>query len=331
MTIDFPVSTTPDQRPLVRRPGPPEPTDVEAPRIDDPRLAEVISDTGRLVTLHDDGIFTEGPVWWEAESILVFSDIEGRRVLGWREDGAVEVVLDATMFVNGNAVDRHGRLVHCEHGRRAVSRSETQPQAGMPLPSPHILVDSYEDKPLNSPNDLLVAADGAIWFTDPTYGIDNPLQGALGEPEQGATRVYRFEPDAADPLATLTAVAEMDQPNGLAFSPDGSVLYISQTVDEQRGGIFAFDVVADGSAGQTLTNRRDYASVPQGLPDGFCVDERGWIWSSSGAGVCIFDESGAMLGLIPTPHTATNCTFDATGRRLFITGETSLFLLNLDN
>ncbi|HEX6372022.1 MAG TPA: SMP-30/gluconolactonase/LRE family protein [Longimicrobium sp.] len=279
----------------------------------DPRFAEVLGGAARLLSLYDRALFSEGPVWWPAREMLVWSDIEGRRVLGWRPDGAVEVVLDATAFNNGNAVDAEGRLLHCEHGRRCISRTGLD---GVTT----VLVDRYEGRRLNSPNDLAVAADGAVWFTDPTYGIENPQQGCPAEPELDHRGVYRYDPGTDD----LRRMAELRQPNGIAFAPDGRVLYVSDT-DLERHHIVAFDVGADGA----LTGRRVFRTVEPGVPDGFCVDARGWVWTSSGSGVQVFSAGGEPLGTVPTPHTCSNCTFGPDGRRLFITGEESLWAIDL--
>ncbi len=232
----------------------------------------------------------------------------GRRVLGWRADGAVDALLDAT---NGNAVDARQRLVHCEHGRRAITRSDVDGRA-------HLLVGRFEGKRLNSPNDLIVAHDGAIWFTDPPFGLLKPSQGCPGPQELDHHGVYRLPPDGS----ALQCMVSLDHPNGLAFSPDERVLYVSQTPE---GGPTTPEITAFDWRDGALHNRRRFAVVP----DGFCVDRQGWLWSSSGAGVCIFDNDGHWLGLVPTPETASNCTFDLEQRRLFITGGSTLWLLEL--
>jgi gluconolactonase len=298
----------------VRPPGPPAPVEhVDAPVAYDARFAEILAPGAALLSLYDQALFSEGPVWWAARGLLVWSDIEGRRVLGWRPDGAVDVVLDATPFNNGNAVDGQGRLLHCEHGRRCVSR--TDPDGGT-----SVLVARYGGRRLNSPNDLAVAPDGAIWFTDPTYGIQNPRQGCPAEPELDHRSVYRYD----ERRGTLTRMADLQQPNGIAFSPDGRTLYVSDS-DEARHEIVAFQVGVDGA----LTGRRVFRVIEPGVPDGFCVDARGWLWSSSGSGVQVFSADGEPLGLVPTPHTCSNCTFGPDGRRLFITGEESLWAIDL--
>jgi gluconolactonase len=299
----------------VRAPGAPAKVEgVGAPVAYDARFAEVVPADAALLSLYDQAHFSEGPVWWAAREMLVWSDIEGRRVFGWRPDGSVEVLIDATPFINGNAVDAEGRLLHCEHGRRAVSRSEGDG-------SRTLLATHYAGRRLNSPNDLVVAADGAIWFTDPTYGIQNPRQGCPAQPELDHRSVYRLDPGTGE----LARMADLEQPNGIAFSPDGRTLYVSDS-DLGRHHVLAFDVAEDG----TLSGRRVFRTVEPGVPDGFRVDARGWIWTSSGSGVQVFSAEGEPLGLIPTPHTCSNCAFGGSdGRRLFITGEESLWAVDL--
>ncbi|MEH3036613.1 MAG: SMP-30/gluconolactonase/LRE family protein [Sphingomonas adhaesiva] len=305
-----PPSLTPAR---LRSPGPPVAAGVDAPVIHRGEARAVLG-TARLTTLYDQASWSEGPVWWPRERTLVWSDIVGRRVLGRREDGAVDVLLDATPFINGNAVLPDGALAHCEHGRRAISRSEG---AGVATP----IVTAAEGRRLNAPNDLIIAADGAIWFSDPTFGLENPQQGVPGTTESGRTAICRIGVDGV-----ARRMVDMAQPNGLAFSPGGDILYASQTPEHGEGeiAIFAFDW--DGAR---LSNRRRFATVPEGIPDGFTVDARGWLWSSSGAGVEVFDDAGRHLATVPTPGLCSNCTFDADQARLFVTGGAHLWMLPL--
>ncbi|MHB2205778.1 SMP-30/gluconolactonase/LRE family protein [Methylobacterium sp. CM6257] len=176
---------------IVRRAGSPHPVPhVDPPRAQDPRFAEVVPHGARLVSLYDDAIFSEGPVWWPVRRMLVWSDVEGPRVLGWREDRCVEVVVDATPFISGHTVDHASNLVHCEHGNRRLSRT---------TPDGHYepLVGTYRGRRFNSPDDVVCAADGALWFTDPSYGLTLPKQGALAEPELDHRSVYRVDPISA--------------------------------------------------------------------------------------------------------------------------------------
>lgn len=285
----------------------------------DERFRKVLGPDSRLLHLSDGGRWTEGPAWWPREDCLVWSDVENDSILRWSEQGGVSVLRAPSSFANGNAVDPEGRLIHCEHGRRCISRTEDDGEVV-------VLVDRYEGRRFNSPNDLTVAPDGAIWFSDPTFGITNPDQGYPATPELPHRSVYRFDP--AD--GTLLRAADFEQPNGLAFSPDGRVLYVSDTSRAKREdglhGIYAFDV----EDGRALRNRRLFREVEPGVPDGFCIDDRGWVYSSSGSGVQVFSDSGELLAHIPTPLTCSNCTFGGTnGSRLFMTASEDLFALDL--
>ncbi|MEG9529518.1 MAG: SMP-30/gluconolactonase/LRE family protein [Hyphomicrobiales bacterium] len=303
---------------LLRRSGPPEPVShVDPPRALDPRFSEVVPHLARLVSLYDQAIFGEGPTWWPAQNILVWSDIEGRRVLGWHPDGCVRVVIDATPFINGNTVDRNGDLIHCEHGNRRLSR--TTPDGRYAA-----VIETYDGRRFNAPNDVVCAADGALWFTDPAYGLRLPKQGVLAESDLGHHSVYRFDPATG----TVRRMVDLGQPNGLAFAPDGRTFYVSDTSRTEGGDghmIYAFPVLDDSSLGE----RRVFAEVEPGVPDGFRVDRRGWIWTSSEAGVQVFSAEGHRLGLIPTPQLCSNCCFGPGERRLFITSKQHLYAIDL--
>ena len=305
---------------VLRHPGPPRHVpDFTGVQIDDPRLADVVDPDTPLLVLHDMLIHCEGPVWEPVRGRLVFSDIPGRRILAWYPDGRVEVAIDAVPFINGNALDADGRLIHCEHLRRCVSRSG--PDDGFPQP----LVTRFEGKRLNTPNDLVTAADGAIWFTDPVFGLMFPTQGCLAEPDLDHRSLYRFDPRSGD----LQRMADFDQPNGLAFSPDGGTLYVSDT-SRSIGGPTHDVVVFDVGAGRGLSNRRLFFQTENGVPDGLTVDARGWLWSTAADGLHVHAADGQRLGFIPTPTTAANCAFGGGGgARLFITAETNLFALDL--
>lgn len=303
---------------LLRRPGPPDPVpDVDPPKAFDPHFTEAVPPQARLVSLYDQAVFSEGPVWWPARGILVWSDIEGRRVLGWHPDGCVRVVIDAAPFINGNTVDQNGDLIHCEHGNRRLSRTTPDGRSS-------VVVETYEGRRFNAPNDVVCAADGALWFTDPAYGLRLPRQGALAGSDLGHYSVYRFDPSTG----IVRRMADLGQPNGLAFSLDGRTLYVSDTSRTEGGDghtILAFPVRNDASLGEP----RAFAEIEPGVPDGFRVDHRGWIWTSSGSGVQVFSAEGGRLGLIPTPQTCSNCCFGPDKRRLFITSGQHLYALDL--
>lgn len=303
---------------LLRVPGPPAPVPhVDPPRAQDPRFSAVVPHGAHLVALYDQAIFCEGPTWWPARGILVWSDIEGRRLLGWHPDGQVEVVIDATPFINGNTVDCDGNLIHCEHGNRRLSR--TRPDGHY-----EVLVETYRGQRFNSPNDVVCASDGALWFSDPTFGLNMPTQGSLAPSDLGHHSVYRFVPETG----VLDRMADFEQPNGLAFSVDGRTLYVSDTSRALNGDkheIVEFDVAAN----HALTRRRVFAEIEPGIPDGLRVDRRGWIWTSSEAGVQVFSAEGHRLGLIPTPQACSNCCFSPGEGRLFITAQQHLYAIDL--
>ncbi len=314
------TSTIPPIGTLMRRAGAPVPAPgFPGVRIDDARLAAVLAPTAPLLVLYDQILHGEGPLWQPARDRLIFSDIPGRRVLAWHPDGRVTVAIDAVPFVNGHALDRDGHLVHCEHGRRCISRS-----ADDEFPRP--IVTHYEGRRLNTPNDVAVAADGAIWFTDPVFGLMSPRQGCLAEPELDHRSLYRHDPVDG----TLRRMADFDQPNGVAFAPDGRTLYVSDT-SRSIGGptheVLAFDVGADGA----LSNRRVFCRTDHGVPDGFLADRRGWLWCTAGDGLHVYAADGHRLGFVPTAATAANVALGGRdGRRLFITAETNLYALDLE-
>jgi gluconolactonase len=312
---------------LLRAANPPRPVDgFGGVQIDDARLASVLSPDAPLMALYEGTVHAEGPVWQASHGRLVWSDVPNRRLLGWYPDGHVEVLIDGTWFMNGNAVQADGTLVHCEHGRRCISRGGDYDSPPVPI------VTHYQGKRLNSPNDVTLAPDGAIWFTDPTFGILMPNQGALAEPELDHRSVYRFDPRSGD----LQRMADFEQPNGIAFSSDGKALYVSDAslslgdVPGQRAGakheLVAFDVAPDGA----LSNRRFFCHTDHGAPDGFAVDERGWVWTSAGDGIHIWSPDRCKLGFIPTPVAVANCAFGGPdGRRLFITAKAFLLAIDL--
>lgn len=295
----------------MREPGPGERVSVEPPLRRGP-LRDVLAPNARLECLYDQATWTEGPIWWNDR--LVFSDVVGRRVLAWSPDGSVRTLVDPSAFANGHAVTHDSRLIQCEHGRRAVC--EVHPDG-----TTTVLVTHVDGRRLNSPNDVTVARDGAIWFTDPTFGLTQPAEGYPGPPDLDHTSVYRFEWSG-----DLRRMADLDQPNGLAFSPDERILYVSQTPPGGDAEIAAF---AHDPATHALSDRRCFATVPDGVPDGLTVDDRGWLWTSSGSGVVIIDADGHHLGHIGVPDAVSNCTFDPQGTQLFMTGQKYLWRIEL--
>jgi gluconolactonase len=271
-----------------------------------------------LETLYDGCSWAEGPVWFGDGNFLVWSDIPNNRMLKWVPGLGVTSFRSPSNFVNGNTRDRQGRLISCSHGARAVLRTEW----GGSITT---LVDRYRGKRLNSPNDVVVKSDGTIWFTDPPYGILSDHEGYKSDQEQEGCYVYRFDP--AD--GSLVVVADdFEKPNGLAFSPDESVLYISDTGRSHDPDcpthIRQFSVVGD-----RLTSPSVFADIEVGLPDGFRLDSEGNVWTSTGQGVDVFNPAGALLGRIHTGAKTANVVFGGAERnRLFIT--CSQYLMYID-
>jgi gluconolactonase len=288
-------------------------------QIDDPAFAQIVLGSAALDRLWTGGRWTEGPVWFDDLQCLLFSDIPNQRILRWAADatggGAVSVYRQPSQFANGNTRDRQGRLVTCEHGTRRVIRTEVDGTTT-------VLADRYQGKRLNSPNDVVVRADGSIWFTDPTYGILSDYEGYAAAEEQPVRGVYRIDGTSG---GISLVVGDFLQPNGLAFSPGESVLYVadsgaSHDADQARH-IRAFDVTDD-----RLSNGREFALVDAGFPDGIRTDLQGNLWSSAADGVHCFAPDGHRLGKILVPEPVANLCFGGPRRnRLFITATTSLY------
>jgi gluconolactonase len=262
----------------------------------------------------------EGPVWLGDVRCLLWSDIPNNRVLRWEEEtGAVSVFRKPSNNANGHTRDRQGRIVACEHLGRRVVRHEYDG-------SITVLADSFEGRRLNSPNDVVVKSDGSIWFTDPPFGIYAFYEGEKTTPELPHTNVYRI--DGVTGAITLVA-DDVDHPNGLAFSPDESLLYVVESRSEPRN-ILAFDV--DGAK---LRNRRVFIRCEAGeTPDGFRVDVEGNLWCGWGMGapgldgVKVFNAAGAPIGFVELPERCANVCFGGRHRnRLFMAAAHSLYSL----
>ena len=259
------------------------------------------------------GEWTEGPVCLPGGDVL-FSDIPNDRVMRWSPGSGTRVELHPCGYANGHTLDREGRVIRCEHGGRRISRVEADGRVTG-------LADRYEGKRLNSPNDVVVRSDGTIWFTDPPYGILSDREGHKAESELGDNYVFRLDPESGE-LTILTDAMEM--PNGLAFSPDETLLYVSDT-GEARRDITVFDVVG----GARVENPRRFAVLEDGAPDGLRLDPAGNLYTSSGIGLIVFSPAGEELARIPVPEVTSNCVFDATGRRLDVTASTSFSAVDL--
>ena len=253
--------------------------------------------------------FTEGPVWVPRDGgFLIFSDIPADELKRWSEKDGLITFRKPSRNTNGNLLDAEGRLISCEHSGRRLSILE-------PDGTLRTLVDRFEGKAFNSPNDLVIAKDGAVYFTDPDYGLrDQPS-------EIGGNWVFRFDPKNQ---SVRVLVKDFDKPNGIALSPDGKHLYIADSGKPKH--IRVFDVNADGG----ISNGRVFCSIDKGSPDGIRCDADGRVWSSAGDGVRVFDRSGKLLGTIPVPEAPANLCFgEADGKTLFITARTSLYAIEV--
>ena len=294
----------------------------DAPAIEilDPRFAPVALPGARLERLCTGAIWSEGPVWIAEHDCVVWSDIPNNRMLRWSSQHGMSVFRSPSNFSNGNTRDRRGRLVTCEHGGRRVSRTE-------PDGSVITVVDRFEGRRLNSPNDVVVKSDGTIWFTDPDYGIMSDVEGYKADGEIGGCHVYRFDPAEG----RLTIVADdLVKPNGLAFSPDESLLYVTDTsASHDPAGNHHIRVfpVADGGR---LGRGRVFAVVEPGLPDGFRLDRNGWLYVSSEDAIQVYHPDGSRLARIPVPEKIANCTFGGPRRdQLHIAASRSLYRIQL--
>jgi gluconolactonase len=286
----------------------------------DPRLRELVAPDAALSRLVDGCTWAEGPVYLPADGSVLFSDIPNDRAMRWFPGEGGRVVRQPNDYTNGNTLDREGRVIHCEHGERRVSRTEHDGTR-------HGLVDRFAGGRLNSPNDVVVASDGAIWFTDPPYGILSDYEGHAAPSEQAACYVFRFDPLSGD----LSAVSDdLAHPNGLAFSPDERLLYVadsSAAVDpDGNHHILVFDVVE----GRYLERPRPFAVIEPGVPDGMRVDEHGNVWTSALDGIHVLDQAGTELGRVLVPERTGNCVFGGPdGRRLFIAASSSLYAIDV--
>jgi gluconolactonase len=293
----------------------------ETVEVYDDRMSALILSKVLLQKLAGGAIHSEGPVYIHEDDSVVWSDAHNNRLLRWSAKDGVSILRDPSDYQSGNYRDLEGRLVACSSGLRAIIRQEHDRQW-------QVLVDRYQGKRFNSPNDLVVKRDGTIWFTDPPYGITEPNQGYGGEQEQPGSFVYRFDPATHDLDAVIT---DMVRPNGLTFSPDEKLLYVSDTaafnIPHAPHHIRVYDVVHD----RQVINGRVFAVIDPGQPDGMCVDEQGNVFTSSGDSVQVYAPDGQRLGKILVPETPANLTFGGQERnRLFITAGTSLYAIDLN-
>ena len=264
--------------------------------------------------------WAEGPAYFPAGRYLVWSDVPNDRMLRFDEsDDSVSVFRQPSQFSNGNTTDRKGRLITCEQLTRRVTRTGHDGIV-------RVLADNFEGKRFNSPNDVVVKSDGSVWFSDPTYGIDSDYEGDKAESETGATRVYRIDPINRSVSAVLH---DRVQPNGLAFSPDESILYVADTGGTHQPGlastIHAYPV---GAGGMSLGAPSLFATCPDGLFDGFRVDTMGNVWTSAGRNVHCYAPGGRHVASVVIGEIVGNLCFGGIKRnRIYICGQTSLYSL----
>jgi gluconolactonase len=288
----------------------------------DPRFAQYKVGNTAVERLYTGTRWAEGPVWFGDGRYLLFSDIPNNRMLRWLEDtNEVSVFRSPSNYSNGNTRDREGRLVTCEHDTRRITRTEHDGTIT-------VLADSFQGKKFNAPNDVVVHSDGAIWFTDPGYGIMSNYEGHKAQLDLPCN-VYRLDPMSRE---LTVIVGDMEKPNGLCFSPDEKKLYIVDTGTPKKPTdprpIRVYDVVD----GKRLKNGRQFANLSPVSSDGIRCDVDGNLWSAAGwgqdgfNGVHVFAPDGTLIGKIHLPESCANLCFGGTKKnRLFMAASQSLY------
>ena len=281
----------------------------------DPRFGEVVGPNVEFERIASGGLFTEGPLWHPREQYLLWSDMPGDHVRRWSATDGVSTFRKPSNMSNGLTWDREGHLLACEHASSQVTRTERD---GRITP----LATHFEGKQLNSPNDIVCAADGGIYFTDPPYGRAE-FYGIKREQELPFQGVYRV---GSDPQSPVLIIDDFDRPNGLCFSLDGRRLFVNDTA---RKHIRVFDVRPDSA----LSGGRVWAETVgegRGAPDGMKIDSRGNLYCCGPGGVHVFTPDAVCLGIIHVPeHTANFAWGDADYRSLYITAATSVYRIRV--
>lgn len=290
----------------------------EAMEVVEPRFHTFLPDNAWLETLATGFRWLEGPIWMGDWNCLLFQDLPDDRTMRWDEATGSSVFRHPCAYANGQTRDAEGRLVACWHGDRCLFVSERD--GGV-----RTLVDRHEGKRLNAPNDVARHPDGAIWFTDPLYGIQSDYEGGRAQSEQSPA-LYRLALGATEPQAMAS---DFVGPNGLAFSADGLRLYVSETGDqsleEPDRFIRAFDVGEKGA----LHGGERFHTIDPGYCDGLAVDEGGFVWSSAADGVHCLDPGGALVGKLLTPRRVANLYFGGPRwNRLFICASDRLLAIH---
>lgn len=282
-------------------------------------LNDLVPAPDQIVRLFDQGKWLEGPCWLPKQQVLRFSDVIGNKI--WDLDpisGKAEIYDDDPDHVNGRTIDLDGNVIQCSHGGRRVERDINGKIS--------VLADHWGNARLNAPNDVIVKSDGSIWFTDPAYGIIYPEEGHPGKREYGDHYVFCISPEG-----TMRIVAtDIVEPNGLAFSPDESLLYIADSAALNREGAMGRHHIRCYQMDENrVKNGRDFAAISPGVPDGIKVDAHGNIWSSSQNAIIIFTPDGTELGRIPIPERVGNLCFGgANNQTLFVVASTSIYAIN---
>lgn len=280
---------------------------------------KLIKGSAQLETVFTDCRWAEGPVWFGDLNCLLWSDIPNDRILRYIPGVGASEFRKPAGNTNGHTRDTEGRLVSCSHGNRRVERTEHDGTIT-------VLADTFEGKKLNSPNDVVVKSDGTVWFTDPAYGIESDYEGNKADMEQDGCHVYRIDPKSGDIARVVT---DMDRPNGLAFSPDESILYVADSAlshgPDRPHHIRQYSVGSNNS----LSGGEVFAEINPGLPDGFRLDTNGNIWTSAADGVQVYTPSAVLLGKILTPKSVANITFGGLKKNwLFIAATDSMHVLH---
>jgi len=294
----------------------------------DPRFDQLVPKEVQLERIADGFTWVEGPVWDKQGGYLLFSDIPANAVYRWKPGESVSLFLKnsgysgTTPFAgkepgsNGLALDADGQLVLCRHGDREIGRLEADGRIAS-------LADRYDGHRINSPNDLVFKSDGSLYFTDPPFGLPKVFDDPDKAPVQGVYRV------AKDGTVTLL-IDNIKAPNGIAFSPDERILYVSD-VDPRRAAWLAYDVKPDGtvSNGRVFFDATRWRQDPFFGPDGLKVDRRGNLFGARPGGVSVIASDGTLLGTIETGQPTSNVAWGEDGKTLFITGGRSVYRLRV--